>query len=487
MATYTTTNTTNDTVSEVMSNNNSIEVIGLNGTVVKCEKVENEFGNKIKFSIYGRSIKGKSKIVGRLTVDAASNKKFIKAPGLRKSTSKRTKNTPNSLTTKLRSIEKDPNGNVIKYVYDLIYKATENSSISSGSDYTMTNVSSRDLVSIKTIIRGIDSIDCGSELIKSSTQTKTLKIKGHPKATVIIVTTTFIDSVDADGKDVGSIEEVTTPIVESKYAKPGNANYNIENTQINSPIGEVRAIRANLGVSGQYILKQKYPGVSSTTRHGIHVFPNAITDRFPVNKYSKLDGWKDFVPTVGYNGAYSKIITQYVNPRLTLSATISNTGTGGSRTVSLNGVSMTGSNSITRYYTGNYNKGHISSKKQRPLVVNESSGPQLNGGSNLELIYVTYTVLADHAIAADRRPKFSPGSVLPDNPLKVINSDWSNSEAAENGGCILDLVSYNTPVISANGGTANGKATIDLIFKVQNYGTKDVTMHIDLANLITIS
>tara|TARA_Y100000593_G_scaffold5565_2_gene10956 strand:- start:8964 stop:10424 length:1461 start_codon:yes stop_codon:yes gene_type:complete len=486
MATYTTTNTANDTVSEVMSNNNSIEVVGLNGTIVKCEKVENEFGNKIKFSISGKSVKGKSKVVGRLTVDVASNKKFTKAPGLRKSIKKRNNNVSNLLTTKLRSIEKDADGNVIKYIYDLIYRATKNSKISTGSDYTMTNLSSKDLVSIRTIIKGVDSIDCGSELIKSFEQTKTLKIKGHPEASVIIVTTTLIDSVDADGKDIGYVEKVTTPSVYSKKLTPNSETYGVENIQVNTPIGEAKAIRATLSTNGQYILKQKYPAVNSTTRHGIHVFPNLVTSRFNANRYSKLDYWKDFTVSDGYSGAYSKIITQYINPKLTLSATISNVGSGGVRTVTLNGVSMTGSNNITRYYTGNYNNGHISSTKERPLVVNETTGPQLNGGSNLELISVTYTVLASHAITVDRRPKFSPGSTFPEESA-TISSDWSNSESAENGGCVLNLVSYNTPVLSANGGVANGKATIDLIFRVQNYGTKDVTMHIDLANLITIT
>lgn len=475
MATYTTTNTTNDTVSEVMSNNNSIEVVGLNGAVVKCEKVENEFGNKIKFSISGRSIKGKSKIVGRLTIDAASNKRFIKAPGLRKSTSKRKNKTANSLTTRLRSVERDNNNNIVKYVYDLIYKAVENSKISSGADYTMTNMSSRDLASVKTPIKGIDSINCGRELIKSGKQNKSITIKGD-KGCVFIVTTKFVDSVDSSGKSVGFVEENTTPSVVSRKERPTDSGNIIENVITNTPIGEVKVIKACMSKSGQYTFVQNYEKVTSTTRHGIHVFPNAITDRFQGANYSKLDLWKDFSIAYGFNSAYSKIITQYVDPKLTLSATISNVGTGGVRTVSLNAISMTGSNSITRYYNGNYNKGAIKSRN-RPLTVNEST-PQLNGGSNLEYIYVTYTVLANHAISVDRAPLFSSGSE---------SSDWTNSNAEENGGCRISLYEGEAPVLSANGGVANGKATINLTFKVENYGTKDVTMHLDLANLITIS
>jgi len=458
MTTYGSTNESNDAIEETMANGNSIEIVGLNGTKISCNKVSDEYGSRIQFSLSGKIKKNKSRIIGCMTVDAASNKRFLKAPSLRKSTANRNSNSPNSMTTRLRSIERDSDGNIVKYKYDLIYKAKSNKISSNNVGYSVTNISN--LPSVKTHVVGIDSVDVGGLTMSSGRQSKNITIKGAKGASCLVVVTTFIDAVDSNGDIVSSVEENAT-------------NSDVTNYTYNSPIGDIQVVNAEIGASGKFTFKQQYPAVTKNTRHNVHVLPSLLGSRW------NSDSWKNDWPRDSKTGRvfFNKEILQYVKPKLTFSATISNVGTGGARTVSLNGISMTGSNSITRYYTGNYDKGKDSSRVEKPLTVMETT-PQLNGGSNLEYITVRYVVLADHAISADRAAKF--------NSSVNGTSDWTNSVSSENGGCKLTLMEPALPILTANGGVANGTATIYLRFRVENYGTKPTTMHIDLNNLITI-
>ena len=68
---------------ETLKNNNSIEIIGKGITTVSSDTVDPGFDEEKKvFSISGRVTKNKPTVVATLRVDAAANKRFLKAPGL---------------------------------------------------------------------------------------------------------------------------------------------------------------------------------------------------------------------------------------------------------------------------------------------------------------------------------------------------------------------------------------------------------------------
>ena len=111
---------------ETLKNNNSIEIIGKGITTVSSDTVDPGFDEEKKvFSISGRVTKNKPTVVATLRVDAAANKRFLKAPGLTSGEYNIETGNKSKLKTRFKSIEKDDNGNKIAYLYDLIYTAKE--------------------------------------------------------------------------------------------------------------------------------------------------------------------------------------------------------------------------------------------------------------------------------------------------------------------------------------------------------------------------
>ena len=125
---------------EPLKNNNRIEILGKGITTVSSDTVDPGFDEEKKvFSISGRVTKNKPTVVATLRVDAAANKRFLKAPGLINNESNIETGNKSKLKTRFKSIVKDDNGNKIAYLYDLIYTAKESISKVNKLKYILSN------------------------------------------------------------------------------------------------------------------------------------------------------------------------------------------------------------------------------------------------------------------------------------------------------------------------------------------------------------
>ena len=110
---------------EILKNNNSLEINGSNNNISITTKTLNSgFDNEKKtFTISGRVKKNTPTTISTLKLTAAENKKLMKAPSLR--LKNKTSRLNSYLKMKLNTVSKDSNGNIVSYLYDLIYTGKE--------------------------------------------------------------------------------------------------------------------------------------------------------------------------------------------------------------------------------------------------------------------------------------------------------------------------------------------------------------------------
>ena len=105
---------------------------------------------------------------------------------------------------------------------------------------------------------------------------------------------------------------------------------------------------------------------------------------------------------------------------------------------------------------------------------------------NFTIIY-TLNGASTKAFSANRVPRFSSTNAYTgDNTPSASDnsSDWTNSIPADNGGTEISI-SGITSVLSADGGTSNGICTLTFNVSILKWGTKDVTMDLDLDKIVT--
>ena len=423
--------------------------------------------------------------VGSLTIAAKSSKRIDRAIGL--------KLRPEGVLYNVDvDLEETSNtttdSNVTTRVFDIYCKLT-NAVLSTDPIFYDLNITTDTLTTrslqIKDVVFGGRYTD-----INASGEERKIKIYGTPGAN-------FKKTIlDANNK----------PIISRQVYY--NASINIDSGE------EVVAIEGKIPKNGVYEYAQKFPrspivcttavnvggGVSSVTQVtfdslvgvsvGDQLFSNFV-EAYKAVKVVSIDSEfvctlsrpitaADDAPVIFRSGTiYKYLITssdglgpkipttypnytlnQYLNPTLTLKATTS------VATFTINGASA-GVDDI-KYYDGVANK----------------SGIDIERNSKLKKQFaISYVIIGDggRGVTLAKTPVFDV-----DGGNTVSTSDWKNTDPTLNGGTLISISNISA-VLSDSGGVTNAKCTITASVVIEQWGTEDFVVELDLDNILTAS
>ena len=413
---------------EILKNTNSLEIDNDGNAVSITNKTINSgFNNERKsFTISGRVEKNTPTTIGVLRLTAGENKKLTKAPSLKlKNKSSRLNSY---LKLQLNTVDKDSNGNITSYLYNLIYTGKEKISKTNKLRYKLINESK----GIITKATGITNVIFGETEISEAGENRVITVYGTPNSEFKIAVNKFTDSIDSNNDIVNSTEH--SIITDS-----------IANSSIIGNTGDINIIHDKIGSNGKYSFAQKINKVTSDTRYSINILPTTVFPNFNSNNEFVTD-------RNGWNGWYSRVLYQYINPTITLRVTTA------SLFYSINGQTIPGSG--TQTYS-NYHKGKRSSS-----------------GRNLGTVKYTLAAISTKTITT--RSGGSYGVPIFSNADQSL-SDWTNSVIADNNGNEIEITN-----IAVSG---SGTATYILSFNVNivKFGTKSTIMTLDLDTVCTAS
>ena len=418
---------------ETLRNNNTVEVVDKNGITFSSKTINGGFADEKKvFSFSGRVLKNKPTIIGELTLTAAQNNSFKKNPGIKPSSDKNN-NIKSYLKTVLKNTTKDSSGNIISYTYNLVYTGKEDVSVSNRVKYDLSN----EVKTIRTVKTGITGVEFGSTRLSESGEDRVVTVTGTPGSTFKLAITEFTDSLpSATAIAQGYKEQIVLSSTEKSILSKKNYN-----SEINLNGSNYNIITATMGKSGKYSFVQKFPAKKSTTRYAVCVEAVGVIGNW--------NGWSKGTYK-GWEGWYCKTLYQHPNPKLILRVTKTSDKYG------INGNAV-GVNSVDYVYNGVFNE--KSNTPEFKLVYN-----LVSDGRTLA---IKSGASGDDLSGTFGDPVFSN--------IDSSKSDWTNSVAAKNGGTEIQI--WNADAVLGSPATT---ATLTLYAKIIKWGTKSVTMSLDL-------
>lgn len=396
---------------------------------------------------------------------------FKKKPSLtRESIFKRlNKGLPDSIKMVLKS--KVSNNS---FTFDLIYnnniKTTAADKLVAKLNFQQTPVITR--------TNDITRVDIGKKIIEPNGGLRKVTVYGRPGATF----TLLINRID---EHVSSITGET--VHENEYSiLSAIANGGVEGPRTSSSFDltgksdivnrSYPAIIKTIGASGKYSFTQKFYSVNQETNYNIYIKSTG-------DAYANLSGdilnWNkaDYGRWPGY---YVKTYNQFTNPVLTLKATVgSNYALTHVDGVAISPTPSSGDD-YSATYTGIPNATRSKLKKYvSPAMTTDFTVTYLLNGASTK------------SFTNNRLPVFSSvepfdGTGTAASTEDRFSSDWTNTVPSENGG--TDISIYNiTSTLSADGGTSNGLCTISFKVRINKWGTKSLTVDLDLDKLVSTS
>jgi len=430
---------------------NDIEFSCKPGVLISSEIINGGMENEERmYRLKGKIRKNKPTVVATMKVSAAANKRFQKAPGLIKNLKNRRNSSKNSLKVKLKSTVKDADKNIISYLYDIIYTAKQKESRSSSLKYNL-STSVNDIV---TRVFGINKLDCGKETIVDGGETRRIKIIGDKGATFKLSIVSLEEQAGAgfDGH-----------FIETNVLNGGNAT-------LSNHMGTIDIIDAKLDNEGRYVLAHKFPANSTgvKNRYSVNILPTIVKSGF-TNLYNNGFYEKN---RPGWDGWYSKIITQPLNPIITLRAVfIDNLASG--KTTSINGVVTSGGANYDKEYEGMYDM-TVKEIGSKGFATSAGNG----GGKFLHDFEITYRCITN------------AGTIGITKANGPSITDWHNTGDGYDStllyGNNLNINTSSAPVLSTTS-TSNDTCTFKVRVKVNKWGTENLILKLDINNIITIS
>ena len=415
-------------------------------------------------------------------------------------------NTTNKVFFKLNKTTKDANGNLIGYLFDVMYDARDAS-----NSETLRYQISEDLapkLTDRTVAKteGLLNFEFGSNIISPFGEKRKFKLTGSEGTVVPIAITKITDSLDSNGTILAMKETSLLPAAEKairglgELQPTGKSTYPVSTSSQwvyagNPPesfplhyftIPKKGIVEFYVDFPPQtshtrYSIKFKYDNIQ--TRSRIYVSSNDSTnhDNGTWVKYNLGDavslgipeGWSDSM------GAVQQQLNQFMNPILTLK-TITTWSNATVDTGSGTFVTFNNGNPITKTYTGRYNK--KSSEINSKIVAKSFS--------------VTHIFKASSGAFALRSGSDGSGGTL-GAPLfsneSGSESDWTNSipddDSADgfvgNGGTVLDITAISVAISTTS--SSNDTLTLKYSVDIEKWGTKDVTMQLDVDDIATLS
>ena len=459
------------TETKTLKNGNIMEVTSNVGTL-SLETINPGFDNeKFKFSFSGRAVKNKPITIGTIKISNSDTTKKLKVVDFKKKFSR----INSKVKIKFKKSTLDANGNIDSMLYDIVYTSKEAVAKSDELTYVFNNNRS---ASIPTASSGVESIIYGSDIIRQGGEERRIVFRGAPNTEVKLTVTKLIDSLDSNGDIISTTHESFI----------SSLNQGVIQLQDGSTI---KGIKPSLDSTGKASLRVKFPKVTSKTRYAISVHGNTMSTAFKTR--ALLDGGFDDSrvldrtnPGIMIPQFYIAVLEQNLNPTLTLRAT-TNEGAGNVK-LTVNGGSDQTFNSganVDTTYKGLYGRfGKSYNDKSRgtyfsvTYVMTALSGAfSASSGSGGAVSFTNgkgETVSTENTLGA---PVFSNTT--------QSSSDWTNSVAADNGGCNLTINNIKQTVSTVS--SSNDTLTLSFDVYVGDWGRKDVTMALAFNHLITRS
>jgi len=447
-------------------------------TSVSRDTVDSGFDTEKKeFELSFRAKNNTPTTVGTLKFTADTGYRFASAPGMTRDPMARDMWVNGNLKAKVNSTTKDTSGNITSYLYDLVYTGKKNISKSNALRYNLASVVPE---AIRTAPTGITRVIMDGKIINrrqkaehggltthinSNGDRRKVIIYGAPDTEFQLAITKFTDSRD-------SSDNITNSTEESLLSDPVN-DYGIYSfiTGVGDGATERYSIlKTKIPSDGKYIFYQHFPAVTSETRYSINIKNSNLSTSFPTSSWQ--------LSRHGWSGWYSRIMTQHINPKLTLRLTTDQSA----------GVWSIDSNKDGVYETFN---------SSAPCDITRV-GTYLQRGGNNPYSEFTVTYAIKNLSSKEFSIKSSGGTTAnPHGKPKFSNSDqdasaWTNSVARDNGGMKIDInnsdeADFNASITISTTSTTNDTATIVFNVVIDRYGTKDVIMVLDAETLLTQS
>ena len=399
------------------------------------------------YSLSGRVLKNKPTPIATIKIEASKDSNgnythyFQRKPYLLKK--------PDNINLVLKS-----RSSTNSYTFDLVYN--ENKSIS-GFDRTQVDIRFKQL---PVITRSVDitRITTGRSIINSNGGVRDITVFGRPGATFKLLVNQVDEFLDTDGNVKHTTEKsILTPVV--------------SNSVIVDSIGNNFAqISRTIGSTGRYSFTQKFPKVTKRTPNKIYLIADSVSgDILNLDTDTNSFG-TDSAP------AYVKTLTQYMDPVLTLKATV---GSNYALT-HVDDVAISPTPSDGDDYSKTYNG-----------LLNARAGDLKNISAYSTSFTVKYLITRSSrsAFTVFRAPEFSEIRPFTDNNTASItdgSSDWTNTDPSVNGGTQI-FISNISQVMSAHDGVSNRVCTISFEVNIEKWGTKDLTLDLDLDKILSIS
>jgi len=512
----------------ISENNSEVEVLQSNFSKVTLSKIKEGTDNeKSVFNISGRVKLNTTTKIGTISVNA-SQEGQVKIGGtstvsVKHATSPNLveieNNTNNRVFFKLNKTTRDDKGNFIGYLFDVMYDArdilnldTLRYQINEDLAPKLTDRSSGSSV-------GLLNFEFGSNIISPLGEKRKFRLTGSEGTVVPIVITKIDDTKDANGTIISMRETSLLPSANHEIFKPA-IPLSVSPAQQDTSAFFGKPV-IPLSTSTQWILAGNppeyftvhyftipkkgvldfyvnFPPQTSNTRYSMKLRLTEIQDRSRIYdgqggvatnhdngtwvKYSKGDSISLGIPDGWSNSYYAWLqqqLNQFMNPILTLktvttwsNATV-NTGSG-------TFVTFDNSNPIVKTYTGKYNK----------------KSSEINSKTIAKYFSVTHVFKASSGSFALRSGSDGSGGTLgaPVFSNESGNeSDWTNSipndDLADgfvgNGGTDLDITGISVAISTTS--SSNDTLTLKYSVDIEKWGTKDVTMQLDVDDIATLS
>ena len=472
--------------------------------IQEAVKTHNQIVNDIdlgikSFRLTGTCLSHRFKKIAEVKLTAPSGEHFSIKPTL--------KTRYNNLILKLKdktvtTDERDRSNKITYYCYDLMYKSEQSSSKTDIVKATL--IAETKTIPTKTL--GITNLSFGSSVINEKGETRDIKIHGAPSTNFkILVNESIVDKTthgDEEYLDF-SLTNDTSILVAA-------------NDVVNTLSGKLRCLSGIIPKSGVFSFKQIFPsnvvnrnrvsgGKTGETnqdfsksltnvRVGDRLYTKGISPTNKVNVTTlgtdtRISAISSSVTTVTgaqaqfrreryYNIQFDpettilnssiKDITRLVQPE-TIDILITNNAGSSYVITSNNGsaTSFSAGDDLTLKYSG-------TSNKSKALANTTNVGMSSYQNSSIQKVSILLT-LSD---AADR---FTAVQVPVVDNKDQSKSSFTNSVYSENGGTIVKLFNFSHSAVN----TSN-TITLTYFFEITRVGSKDVTMTLNLDDILTI-
>ena len=439
-------------ITEVLNNGNIVNIKTIIGSVVT--KVNNQgTDEEYKSFIFSGIIKNnKSMKIGTISISTPdSSKRFSKSPSINSKLINRQLNLGSYLKTKQTGTTKDSNGNITSYLFDLIYVGKEKVSKAKTLKYKIVDPVS----TIRTRDVGITRLVCGNYLLSNAGEKRKITIYGTPGSEFEIAINKLTDVKD-------SLENIITTSDSSILLRPNSTG---------GDSGVERTFKDKINTNGTYSFYQSFPrnvittNADSPQRYSIDLKTSSVNA-------SKFSTYGLLTSRTNWDGWYSKILEQHINPTITLRPTTDITS---GATISINGGTAINfrSTTPTAYdlkYKGYYGriKGNTEKNYSISYVMVAASGTWVSKGTSAGGA-VSFNSLGPKDIGATISTNNTLGTPVFSN-TDQSESDWTYSVPGNNGGTIVNIKNI------AVAGVGTNTLTLTFDFEIVKWGNKDVTM-----------